>query len=177
CNTQLHNVQYKTIEEYKKTIYQHRKEKPNLKIYVSNLIIRTPRYISNDEEPDYYGTYGEQIFNFGWLKDKSRRDILNKEEEQQFKKIKNNIPENILKDYENRRHFNVQVNKMNVDLLNEGKIDFLVIPQDDAAEYGYTAMDQQEVFKVLQSKKLQNVMIYPGADEVGFTLLARAYQE
>lgn len=175
--SRLHHLQDTAIEEYKNTIDQLRKANPDLKIYVSNLIMRTPRYSSNDEEPDYYGTYGEQIFNFGWLKDKSRRDILNKEEEQQFKKIKNNIPENILKDYENRRHFNVQVNKMNVDLLNEGKIDFLVIPQDDAAEYGYTAMDQQEVFKVLQSKKLQNVMIYPGADEVGFTLLARAYQE
>src|SRR5699024_1334389 len=149
----------------------------DLKIYVSNLIMRTPRYSSDDEEPDYYGTYGEQIFNYGWLKDKRRREILNKDEEQEFEKIKENIPEDILKDYENRRNFNVKVNKMNVDLLDEGKIDFLVIPQDDAAEYGYTAMDQREVFKALHSKKLLNVMIYPGADEVGFTLLARAYQE
>lgn len=175
--SRLHYLQDIAIEEYKNTIYQLRKENLDLKIYVSNLIMRTPRYSSDDEEPDYYGTYGEQIFNYGWLKDKRRREILNKDEEQEFEKIKENIPEDILKDYENRRNFNVKVNKMNVDLLDEGKIDFLVIPQDDAAEYGYTAMDQREVFKALHSKKLLNVMIYPGADEVGFTLLARAYQE
>src|SRR5699024_3818371 len=175
--SRLHHLQDTAIEEYKNTIYQLRKVNPDLKIYVSNLIVRTPRYSSNDEEPDYYGTYGEQIFNYGWLKDKFRRAVLNKDEEQQFKEIKNTIPEDILKDYETRRHFNVKVNKMNVDLLAEGVIDFLVIPQDDAAEYGYTAIDQREVFKAFHSKKLQNVMIYPGADEVGFTLLARAYQE
>lgn len=175
--SRLHHLKSTDIDEYKNTIYQLREVNPNLKIYVSNLIMRTPRYNSNDEEPDYYGTYGEEIFNYGWLKDKTDRDNLSESEEQQLKDLENTIPRSILRDYEIRRSFNVQINKTNVKLLDEGKIDFLVIPQDDAAEYGYTAMDQQEVSKALHSQKIQNIMIYPGADEVGFSLLARAYQE
>jgi len=175
--SRLHHLDDEAIEEYHSVISQLKEEDPDVKVYVSNLIMRTPRYSSDDEEPDYYGIYGEQIFNYGWLKDKHLRNNLDRDEEESLGELEESIPEEIIKDYETRRAFNVRVNKLNIKLLDEGKIDFLVIPQDDAAEYGYTALDQQQVFKELNARKLQNVMIYPGADEVGFTLLARAYQE
>ena len=59
-----------------------------------------------------------------------------------------------------------------------GYLDFLVIPQDDSSPYGYTAISQKIVINALKEKRLdQKVMIYPGADEVGLSLLARAYHE
>src|SRR5699024_2740336 len=44
-----------------------------------------------------------------------------------------------------------------------------------SSEYGYTAMDQKKVYSNIRKKRLESkVMVYPGADEVGSTLVARA---
>ncbi|MGL4521140.1 MAG: DUF4127 family protein, partial [Bacilli bacterium] len=62
-----------------------------------------------------------------------------------------------------------------LDLLKAGVIDFLAIPQDDSAEFGYTALDQKKVVeKITERRLLRDVHMYPGADEVGASLLARA---
>jgi hypothetical protein len=53
-------------------------------------------------------------------------------------------------------------------------IDFLVIPQDDSAEFGYTSVDRELIKSIIASEGLSDVAMYPGADEVGMTLLARA---
>src|SRR5699024_7131681 len=48
------------------------------------------------------------------------------------------------------------------------------IPQDDSALYGYTAQDQDIVYRNISKKNLRTkVLVYPGADEVGCTLVAR----
>lgn len=66
---------------------------------------------------------------------------------------------------------------MNVETLQylrQGWIDALVIPQDDSAMYGYAAMDQKCVRdKIEEYDMLDQVLMYPGADEVELTLLAR----
>ena len=53
-------------------------------------------------------------------------------------------------------------------------VDFLISPQDDSAKYGYTSMDREAIKQELSNKGLDEVAMYPGADEVGMTLLARA---
>ncbi|AEB31183.1 hypothetical protein CAR_50p110 (plasmid) [Carnobacterium sp. 17-4] len=175
--SRLHASDEEIIINYEKTIRQLKSQNENLKLYVSNLIMRTPRSSSSDEEPDYYEEYGAEIFQYGWLKDKKKREGLSNEELQQFSYVKTYVPIEHIQDYENRRKFNLRINQLNISLLNNKIIDFLVIPQDDAAEFGYTAMDQKKVFKWLDEDYSQSVMIYPGADEVGFSLLARAYNE
>lgn len=175
--SRLHDSNNELMINYERILKDLKKKNPSLKIYVSNLIMRTPRYSSNDEEPDYYGEYGEEIFNYGWLKDKKNRQGLSSEESEQLKKLRDVIPSEYLSDYEKRRKFNLQVNQLNISLLEDNVIDFLVIPQDDSAEYGYTAMDQKEIFGLLKEHIASDVMVYPGADEVGFTLLARVYND
>jgi hypothetical protein len=148
---------------------------PHVNIYVSNLIMRTPQYNSSDEEPEYYEDYGFRIFKQSWLRDKSNRDGLNKEEQEELEKILSEVPAEFIKDYEDRRKINVQVNEMVMELVKDGVIDFMSIPQDDAALYGYTALDQKVVMKKLSDHRLQfRVHTYPGADEVGITLCSRA---
>jgi hypothetical protein len=60
-----------------------------------------------------------------------------------------------------------------IERLNK-TIDFLIIPQDDSAEYGYTSMDREAIKAEIAERGLSDVAMYPGADEVGMTLLARA---
>lgn len=175
--SRLHSLEESSLQEYKRILKIVKESNPNIKIYVSNLIMRTPRFSSSDEEPDYYEEYGSMIFKCGWLKDKKNRDNLTDEEKNELLKLTSSIPSEYIEDYEKRREFNVKVNLLNISLYKEGVIDFVVVPQDDAAEYGYTAMDQGIVYHSIRNESLKDIMIYPGADEVGFSLLARAYNE
>lgn len=155
-----------------------RKAYPNLPIYASNLIMRTPKYSSNDEEPDYYEHWGREIFLRSYLVDKKKRETLSKEETLQLEEICARLPRKYLEDYEARRSFNSFINIQMLDLVKEGVITFLAIPQDDSAEFGYTAMDQKKVVAKRNDLRLhKKVHMYPGADEVGATLLARAFNE
>ena len=80
-----------------------------------------------------------------------------------------------LKDYLDRRAFNGSFNIRTLDLVEDGTIDFLIIPQDDSAKYGYTAMDQKTVRAKIDEKVLNDrVILYPGADELGMVLVSRA---
>ncbi len=153
------------------------KEKnPKFKIYAFNCIMRAPSYNSAEEEPDYYEEYGYALFRRKYLLDYKQRYGLSKEEEKELEGIR--IPEEIIADYEMHRDFNTRMNLEVVRYLEEGYIDFLVIPQDDSSPYGYTAISQKCVVDAVKKKQLeQKVMIYPGADEVAMSLLARAYHE
>ncbi|WP_042222003.1 DUF4127 family protein [Oceanobacillus manasiensis] len=151
---------------------------PGIPIYASNLIMRTPKYSSNDEEPDYYGTWGREIFLNSYLKDKSVREKLSEEESEQLSVIEKKLPKEIVEDYEKRRAFNLLINQGVLDLVMDGVITFLSIPQDDSAEYGYTTIDQNIIVRKRDELRLyESVHIYPGADEVGATLLARVFND
>lgn len=174
--SRIHELNF---QETKKCIENVKKIKDinsNIKIFGFNCIMRSPRYNSGEEEPDYYETYGYNLFRRAYLMDKRERSGISKEEEAEFDSIK--IPKEVLEDYENRREFNLNVNMQVAELVKGGVIDFLTIPQDDSSEYGYTAIAQRKVVKFVKDNKLDfNVSIYPGADEVGCSLLARALND
>lgn len=155
-----------------------KKDNKNIKIYGFNLIMRTPKYSSSDEEPDYYEHYGEQIFKRSFLMDKRERVGISTEEEILLLELNSIIPKKHLVDYEIRRNTNIQMNKKVLELLKENIIDYLVIPQDDSCQFGYTSIDQRKINQYIDSNNLLgDVLIYPGADEVGSTLLAKAYSD
>jgi hypothetical protein len=84
------------------------------------------------------------------------------------------IEDRHLNDFLSRRALNREFNLKTLDLLEEGIIDFLIVPQDDSSEYGYPAMDQEEIRRMIHQKHLMlKAYMYPGADEVGCTLVAR----
>lgn len=150
----------------------------NTRLYLFQLIMRTPRYNSSDEEPDYYEEFGERIFKNGYFIDKKNRVGLSDLETKEFAQIAQEVPIKYLNDYEQRRNFNLEVNKLVIELIKEGLVDLLCIPQDDSCEYGYTAMDQEIIGTLIKKHRLQNrVLMYPGADEAGCTLLARAMSD
>lgn len=151
---------------------------PKVKIYAYNCIMRCPSYSSSDEEPDYYDQYGYEIFKCCYLQDKQQRDTLTTEEAEELSRIASVVPRSVLDDFESRRQFNSDVNLRVASLVKDKVIDFLVIPQDDSSPFGYTANDQKKVIHYIEQQGLSfDIAIYPGADEVGVTLLSRAYNE
>lgn len=169
--SRIHTLSKDTVQERMNMIRRLKNEYPGLLIYAFQCIMRCPSYSSSDEEPDYYALYGEQIHKSG---DARHRCMLGLCGKTAMEKAFSGIPEDALKDYLHRRSFNLYFNKQTLELVRDGYIDFLVIPQDDSARYGYTAMDQQEVRNRLIDMHLQTrVLMYPGADEVSLTLMSR----
>ncbi|MGI6781314.1 MAG: DUF4127 family protein [Acholeplasmataceae bacterium] len=167
-----HFFEEEFLETRLKVLEQVKQQNPNIVIHAYDLIMRTPRYNDDEEEPDYYRYAGMSIFEKGFLEHKKELGLASPEELDKLDKIV--IEPRYLKDYLRRRNINTNLTLKSVDLVDKGIINFLVIPQDDSAEFGWTAKDQVKVRTYIEKKNLQNkIYIYPGADEVGSILFAR----
>lgn len=148
---------------------------PTLKLYVFGLIMRCPLYSSNDEEPDYYKDFGTEIHLYGRYTHLEKLEKLTDEDQKDFERVKNKLGKSELFDYIQRRKTNISVLMHALSYVADNTIDYFVVPQDDSAPYGFTAMDQIKVREYLKSNSLHmKIAMYPSADDIGMTLLARA---
>ena len=172
----LHRMTEETLVSRLRVLERLKEINPALKIYAFHLIMRCPQYSSAEEEPDYYGECGREIFLLGEALHKRELGILRSEDEEKIELWREKTA-GVLGDYLCRRKINTEMNCKTIDLVGTA-IDFLVIPQDDSSVYGYVARDQQKVRDYVRTQKKQFLVnIYPGADEVGMTLLSRAILE
>jgi hypothetical protein len=138
------------------------------------LIMRTPAYAGNEEEPDYYAEYGREIFLRGYLRDKAGKESLSAEERAQLDAL-GCVPDAVLRDYDRRRAANLSALMGVGRLLADGSVQRLVLPEDDTAEYGYGPREKRALMRHLVDLGVsERVLSYPGADEVGSMLVARA---
>ena len=169
--SRLHSLDDNVIARRLETVRALKRRNPALVIYAFQCIMRCPAYSSADEEPDYYEQYGELIHKAGAALHKSLLGLADRGE---YEALCRQIPAEALADYTARRAVNLAWNKRTLALVKEGVIDFLIVPQDDSAPYGYTAMDQQQVRdEIARQRQQMKALMYPGADEVGLTLLSR----
>lgn len=176
--SRLHYLKADECREKLKGLKRIKASNPDMKIFAFNLIMRCPSYSSSDEEPDYYEDYGKEIFRKAYIEHKTSLGIVDDEEKKELDEISKKLPDEILNDYIDRRKINMEVNKESINYVKDGTIDFMVVPQDDSAPYGLTAIDQQSVRNYIIKNDLSlKVYMYPGADEVGCTLLARMINE
>ncbi len=168
--SRLHHLRAEEVQHRLSLVRTLKMKYPQLSIYAYQCIMRCPSYSSDDEEPDYYGLYGADIFLLGQAEHRQSLGLPCQPPEE----LRQKIPAVCLEDFLNRRAFNRQRNLETLALVEDGTIDFLIFPQDDSAPYGYTAMDQKIVRAAISEKKLWfKVYMYPGADEVGMTLTSR----
>ena len=170
--SRLHYLEASILKERLLFLKKIKQSHPHLPIFAFQLIMRCPQNNSSDEEPEYYKHAGRNIYLQGYFQNKQQLGLLSSDEEKIWKTIA--IEEDYLNDFLNRRSLNKQINIFTLDLVEQGLIDFLVVPQDDASEYGYTAMDQVDIRTVIREKQLMlKAYMYPGADEVGCILMSR----
>lgn len=169
--SRIHHETKETLLSRMELIREIRKENPKMLIYAFQVIMRCPNYSSSDEEPYYYEQYGKAIHDAGAAIHKSRLGIKSKV---QLSEMMERIDLRCLDDYISRRETNRDMNVETLQYLRDGWIDSLVIPQDDSAAYGYAAMDQTIIReKIREYDMIDKVLVYPGADEVELTLIAR----
>lgn len=171
--SRLHTLSEDELVARLKVIDEIKRINPSVKIYAFALIMRCPKYSSSDEEPDYYEYCGREIFLTGQVKHKHQLGLITDEQSQELMLQYADVIGDNLADFEERRRINRNMLVRAVGMLH-GAIDYLIIPQDDSAEYGYTSMDREAIKAEIRSLGLDDVAMYPGADEVGMTLLSRA---
>lgn len=172
--SRLHHMPEQVLKTRLDVLRQLRITCPKLVIYAFDLVMRCPQYNSSDEEPDYYETHGRAIFETGYIGHRLELGLATPEEQTRYKALA--VPCSILDDYLQRRAVNLSLNLETLFLVEAGVIDFLVVPQDDAAPHGYTAKDQAVIQSAVDQAGLSDrVLVYPGADEVANTLLSRHF--
>ena len=169
--SRLHKMEREELVKRLAVLSEIKAENPALRVYAFSLVMRCPCYSDNSEEPEYYGVVGQEIFEYGQCEHKYRDGLITESEyNAERERLKVCVP--YLDDFLTRRKCNVSMFDDILDLIG-GVIDEFVILQDDSNPCGYTAMDQARVRGMIKEKGV-HVDIYPGADEGGMTLLARA---
>lgn len=172
-------IHHNSMEDCRAAICNFRRLKqqnPNLHIHAFNLAARVAAYNDNHEDPEYWQDYGYAIWRYTCLLDKQTRASVTPDEEEEMKRLQDEIPPDILNDFLSRRKTNRFVNLASVDLVKENVFDILTIPKDDTAQFGYAAMDQLAISrKVEQENVMSRVYCYPGADEVGSVIFSRIF--
>lgn len=137
-------------------------QKSNAKIFATSSIMRISNNNVNEEEKPYWDTYGEKIFKYSFEFHKTKTEP------------EHEIPEEILKDYLETRKRNYEINEFFLSLLDKKLFDFLVISQDDTAQFGLNVKEGKLLAEIIKEKNL-NATIKTGADEIPLTLMTRAF--
>ena len=125
-------------------------------------ILRIPNYNFDEEEPEYWNRYGKQLYAYS------------AELHECGHASSAGLPESVLYDFLARREKNMALNERHMDVLAEGKLDYLTYCQDDTGAYGLNVQEAEHLAAQIKKRKLANVAhIQTGADEVAACMLAR----
>ena len=173
--SRLHHLSQEELIERADLIRELRRRNPAMKLYVFGLIMRCPSYSSDDEEPDYYEECGAELHLYGRYSHLEKLGKLTEADQADFQRVKTHVKEEYLNDYLNRRKTNLAVLMHALQYAANGTVDYFIVPQDDSAVYGFTAIDQVTVREFLKSNVLhKKTAMYPSADDTGVALLAKA---
>jgi hypothetical protein len=147
---------------------------PKLNILASSVILRISRADSAEEEKAYWATYGSRMFRLSYLEHKSALGEASPVEAAERTALRAQIPDEVYQDYLAGRERNHAVNRAMLSWLAEGVFDYLILPQDDTADYGWNIAEARALQMLIRREGLTGRAItYPGADEIGCLLLAR----
>lgn len=150
-----------------------KRKRPELEIYAVTLVMRASNSYSNAEEPEYWKDYGKDLHELGGA---LHRVVW--ETEDGLGGGAADVPDSVVSDYASRRVRNHILNLNALLLKNEGVLDFLAVTADDTATFAAGSAEQvwlRHWMRFLPGAS--DTLMYPGADEVGAALVARAIAE
>lgn len=173
--SRLHHLTDEELRARQERLRELRRKVPDVPIYAFQLITRAPARNGSGEEPDYYEQHGYDIFRYGVLRDKETVSALSEEEANEKQGILARVPADVLDDFLTRRRLNFECNRRMLRMFADGTVNHLVIPLDDCFTYSYAPSERRKLSaECAELGILSGVAMYPGADEMGCTLVARA---
>ena len=158
CNNTYKEIKSKVLK-LKEILKKKKEENPNLEIFATSSIMRISNNNVNEEEKEYWSLWGEKIFKYSFETHKKG-----------FSEVQ--IPKEILDDYLKTRERNFEINKLYLEFLKEGILDFIVYSKDDTGEFGLNVMEANELSDKIKKENLPAI-IKTGADEIPLGLLLR----
>lgn len=144
---------------------------PHLLLFGFNVITRISKNPESVEEPDYWDVVGAQLYRYSQEFDRHIRADGEPPS-------RDDIAGGHLVDFVRRRARNHIVNLGVLDLLADEVFDLLVISSDDTSEFGFGSREKSWLAEWVERRGGDDrLLMYPGADEVGSALLARAIVE
>lgn len=158
---------------------EFRKKNPDMQLYVFGSVMRTPRSAeaSGHEEPDYYQSYGSDIFRYTVLRDKEEMEGLTRREKKEYAFLAQLIPHDALDDWMKRREKNFAANKRLIDLTKANTFNYFVLGRDDNAPYSQTHLESRHLKAYGEGLPKTRYQPMAGIDEIGMLLLARAVND
>jgi hypothetical protein len=149
---------------------------PGKPLYAFASTMRISRSLDAEEEKPYWSEHGLALWAWSFHQDRWSR-LGQPADERLTREAAASVPDAIRQDYLATRARNHAITRCMLQLVREGVIDRLVLPQDDTAEFGLNIAERRALQAEVAALGLQDrVPIYPGADEVLHTACAHAVQ-
>ena len=150
---------------------------PALTILAGGVVVRVAHDDDPLEEKPYYGEHGAALRFYSEAFDRYTL-LQTADDEKRLARAVAGVPEGVLEDWLTTRKRNHQMHLRALELVHEGVINHLCLTLDDTSLYGLAAHDRRALDARTDALGIwPKVDIYPGADEVPVTLLARALQK
>lgn len=151
-----------------------REQAPRRRLWLVASNLRLPGTADATEEPDYWAVYGPQIFALSYHEDRFR-ETGDPDSAAAAEAARRAVPPAVLADVRARRARNLAVLLHLVELSARGIVDFLLIGQDDTAEWGWTRQDLGAIQEAIDRCGVRDrVWVTYGTDELAVRLLGRA---
>ena len=151
-----------------------KKDFRNQLVYVFTTIMRSPKMSSAPVEPAYYKEWGSKIFRLGELEDKREAREIGRREMRELKKLRQNIPQEILADMYTRRENNIKATELLLHGVESGDFDYLLVGRDDTAEFSQAHREARDLEILVNELPKERIRFFAGADQLGLLLLNRA---
>lgn len=147
--------------------------RPDLVISAVSLVMRASDSYSAVEEPAYWASHGRELHRHGGaLHHALEREVGDREASP---RVDAGVPDAVLADFELRRLRNHIVNMATIAFHETGVLDTLAITADDTAPHSAGSVEQVWLRHWQRALPAAgSILNYPGADEVGAVLVARA---
>ncbi|HEY3426733.1 MAG TPA: DUF4127 family protein [Negativicutes bacterium] len=176
-DSRTHHFEPSVINERLNRFRQLKKANPNAGVYVFSTIMRTPKASAGDVEPPYYEKYGRNIFQLTALKDKADMTGLTNAEEKLVKLETAIIPPEYLADWMQRREKNFKINSELIEMTKAGLFNYLILGRDDTSPYSQSHHEGRALSLLAAKLPASKFQTFPGADQLGMVLLAKAYND
>ena len=174
-DSRIHSYGPVTLEMRAKRFAALRTQSPRLPILVFTTVMRSPKYSAPPVEPPYYRHYGNAIFTYTALLDKESTRGLSAEEKLRREQARAAIPDYALDDWLQRRQMNHNANRSLLQHTREGCITYLLIGRDDTSPFSQSHKEMRQLSREAAGLTDSTFASFPGADQLGLVLLARAY--
>jgi hypothetical protein len=147
---------------------------PGLHIGALNVFLRASNSNNASEEPDYWTDHGVQLHSLGGRAHHEWLDRLGQPTVGDPRVGSDGVPDDVRRDFALRRLRNHAVNLAAIGLLHAGVVQTLLLTADDTAERSAGSAEQAIVdyWRTLLGTA-DNLLVYPGADEVASVMTAR----